>query len=72
MTLRRLIREGRDRTPVTRVASARQMPPRPPGGRQPPSGDIWGVGAATIVSPDPAFDPCGAPPVVTGKSRRRT
>jgi len=69
---------SRDRGGVVRITGTplavrvTDMPPRPPEGRPPSEDDIWGIGAATVVNPDPAHDPCGAPPISPGKSRRRT
>jgi len=76
--IRRLLsREGRPPAPVRITGTPLavrvvDMPPRPPEGRCPPAEDIWGVGAATVVNPDPAHDPCGRPAIAPGKRRRRT
>ena len=57
--------------PAQRVTAPDEMPPRPPEGRRPPADDIWGVGAATVVNPDPQFDPCGAPAIGAGRRGRK-
>ena len=80
-----LSREGRPRTPVQRVpvppldvrpvaTSAPEMPPRPqlrrPDPYLPPV--TGGQPFATCGGLDERFDPCGAPAIAAGKSRRRT